>query len=193
MTEAEGVDKVKNDESVGDGQPEEVTADQDNMEEAAEEVDELSLVRRENEELQKKLLLLAADFDNYKKRMERDRGLALKYAEENILKELLPAIDNLERALDQGRDVQKTEDLLAGVEMTYKGIMAALEKFEVTAMDTVGTIFDPNQHEALTVQESEEAEPNSVLAEFQKGYIYKDRLIRPAKVVVAKEVEGNNG
>jgi len=186
----EGVDKVQNGESVDDGQPEEVAADQDMAEEVA-EVDELTRVSQENEELQNKLLLLAADFDNYKKRMERDRGLALKYAEENILKELLPAIDNLERALDQGREVQNTEDLLAGVEMTYKGIMTALAKFEVVALESVGFPFDPNQHEALTVQESDEAEPNSVMAEFEKGYVYKDRLIRPAKVVVAKQVEGN--
>ncbi len=190
MAGDEGVDKVQNGESVDDGQPEEVAADQDMAEEVA-EVDELTRVSQENEELQNKLLLLAADFDNYKKRMERDRGLALKYAEENILKELLPAIDNLERALDQGREVQNTEDLLAGVEMTYKGIMTALAKFEVVALESVGFPFDPNQHEALTVQESDEAEPNSVMAEFEKGYVYKDRLIRPAKVVVAKQVEGN--
>lgn len=152
----------------------------------ADKVDELEQARVEAAEAKDKLLRLAAEFDNYRKRMERDRAIALKYAEEQVLKELLPCIDNLERAIEQGRKTERAGDLLAGVELTYKGLMAAVSKFELVPLGSVGTPFDPNIHEALAMEESGEVSPNSVLREFEKGYMYKDRLIRPAKVVVAK-------
>jgi len=155
----------------------------------AEEITELEKTKLELEETKDKLLRLAAEFENYKRRMERDRGLALKYAEESIIKELLPSVDNLERALEQGKETHNAEDLLAGVELTHKGLVTALQKFEVTPMDCLGAPFDPNHHEALAMEETDEMDANSVLKEFQKGYTYKDRLIRPAKVVVAKRAE----
>ena len=136
-----------------------------------------------------KLMRLAAEFENYKKRMERDRGLALKYREEQVFKELLPCIDNLERAIVQGRKTGNSADLLAGVELTYKGLMTALEKFELLPMRSLGSPFDPNIHEALAMEETGEVDANCVVREFEKGYMYKDRLIRPAKVVVAKKTE----
>ena len=166
---------------------EEVAAEE--VSEEAEEITELEKTQLELEETKDKLLRLAAEFENFKKRMERERGLALKYAEESIIKELLPALDNLERALEQGKETHNAEDLLAGVELTHKGLMTTLEKFEVAPMDCIGAPFDPNHHEALAMEETDEMDPNSVLKEFQKGYTYKDRLIRPAKVVVSKKAE----
>ncbi|MCK5193164.1 MAG: nucleotide exchange factor GrpE, partial [Desulfobulbaceae bacterium] len=166
---------------------EEVAAEE--VSEEAEEITELEKTQLELEETKDKLLRLAAEFENFKKRMERERGLALKYAEESIIKELLPALDNLERALEQGKETHNAEELLAGVELTHKGLMTTLEKFEVASMDCVGAPFDPNHHEALAMEETDEMDPNSVLKEFQKGYTYKDRLIRPAKVVVSKKAE----
>jgi len=151
------------------------------------EIDELEQARLEAAETADKLLRLAAEFENYRKRMERDRALALKYAEEQVFKELLPCIDNLERAIEQGRKANNAGDLLAGVELTYKGLMTALEKFELVPMQSIGIPFDPNIHEALAMEVSGEVDPNCVLREFEKGYMYKDRLIRPAKVVVAKK------
>jgi molecular chaperone GrpE len=165
----------------------EVAAEEVNEE--AEEITELEKAQLELEETKDKLLRLAAEFENFKRRMERDRGLALKYAEESIIKELLPSVDNLERALEQGKETHNAEDLLAGVELTHKGLVTALEKFEVASMDCLGAPFDPNHHEALAMEETDEMDANSVLKEFQKGYTYKDRLIRPAKVVVAKKAE----
>ncbi len=153
------------------------------------ELDELEQARLQLAETNDKLLRLAAEFENYKKRLERERGLALKYAEEQILKELLPGIDNLERAIEEGRKTENASDLLAGVELTYKGMISTLEKFEVTALESIGQQFDPNIHEALAMEETEEVEPNCVFREFQKGYMFKDKLIRPAKVVVAKNSE----
>ena len=166
---------------------EEVAAEE--VSEEAEEITELEKTQLELEETKDKLLRLAAEFENFKKRMERERGLALKYAEESIIKELLPALDNLERALEQGKETHNAEELLAGVELTHKGLMTTLEKFEVAPMDCLGAPFDPNHHEALAMEETDEMDPNSVLKEFQKGYTYKDRLIRPAKVVVSKKAE----
>jgi molecular chaperone GrpE len=151
-------------------------------------VSELEKAQQEAEKAKDTMLRLAAEFENYKRRMERERSIALKYAEESLVKELLPAIDNLERAIEQGKESHNVEDLLAGVELTHKGLMAALEKFEVAPMESIGEPFDPNHHEALAMEESDDMDANSVLKEFQKGYKYKDRLIRPAKVVVAKKV-----
>ncbi|MFZ5758457.1 MAG: nucleotide exchange factor GrpE [Thermodesulfobacteriota bacterium] len=151
--------------------------------------DELAQARAQVTELQDKLLRLAAEFENYRKRMERDRSIALKYAEEPVLKELLPFIDNLERAIEQGRKTHNADDLLAGVELICKGLLTTLEKFSLAPLASIGQPFDPNIHEALAVEASSEVEPNCVLREFEKGYMYKDRLIRPAKVVVAKKDE----
>lgn len=152
-------------------------------------IDELEQVRAEAADMKDKLMRLAAEFENYKKRMERDRGFALKYREEQVFKELLPCIDNLERAIEQGRKTGNSADLLAGVELTYKGLMTALEKFELLPMRSLGSPFDPNIHEALAMEETGEVDANCVVREFEKGYMYKDRLIRPAKVVVAKKTE----
>ena len=138
------------------------------------------------QESEDKVLRLAADFDNTKKRLERERDISLKYAEENILKELLPGIDNIERAMDQAQEANNIESLLEGVQLTRDGLLGTLEKFGVKAMESVGEVFDPNIHEAIAMEETETMEPNFVLREFQKGYVYKDRLLRPAKVVVTK-------
>lgn len=185
--EAEADLKNEEDVEMSGSVDEEVAAEE--ISEEAEEITELEKTQLELEETRDKLLRLAAEFENFKKRMARERGLALKYAEESIIKELLPAIDNLERALEQGKETHNAEDLLAGVELTHKGLLTTLEKFEVASMDCVGDPFDPNHHEALAMEETDEMDPNSVLKEFQKGYTYKDRLIRPAKVVVSKKAE----
>jgi len=148
----------------------------------------LEEVRNQLKESEDRLLRVAADFENTKKRLERDREISLKFAEENVLKELLPGIDNIERAMEQGKEANSIESLLEGVELTRDGLLATLEKFGVKAMESVGEPFDPNLHEALAMEETDEMAPNMVLREFQKGYLYKDRLLRPAKVIVSKPV-----
>ena len=146
----------------------------------------LEEARNKLRESEDRILRLAADFDNTRKRLEREREISLKYAEENILKELLPGIDNIERAMEQGRDANNLESLIEGVELTRNGLLATLEKYGVKAIDSIGQPFDPNIHEALAMEETDEMEPNMVLREFQKGYLYKDRLLRPSKVIVSK-------
>ncbi len=143
-----------------------------------------ALVR--NLELEDKLLRMAAEQDNFKKRMQRERETALKYAEETILRELLPFLDNLERAVDQCKCSPDAGALLAGVEMTCKGLLNTLEKLGVQPLAGEGQPFDPNFHEAVAMEASADVPENLILQEYQKGYMFKDRLIRAAKVVVSK-------
>ena len=141
-------------------------------------------------DLKDKMLRLAADYENYKKRNERERLATMKYAGENIFREFLPVVDNLERAISQGvvegADAEKNlAGLLEGVELTLKSLYTSLEKFEVKAIESVGEPFDPNKQEALTMEASDTVPANHVSTEFEKGYFYKDRLLRAAKVIVS--------
>lgn len=145
-----------------------------------------SSLEEEKNALQDKLLRLAADFENYKKRMIRDRETLFKYSEEGLLKELLPSIDNLERALAHQGTGGEENALHEGIDLTLKALLAATAKFGLTAILSVGQPFDPNLHEALAMEESTDFPPQTVLREFEKGYHYKDRLLRAAKVVVTK-------
>jgi molecular chaperone GrpE len=141
-------------------------------------------------DLRDKMLRLAADYENFKKRIERERAVTMKYAGEYIFREFLPVVDNLERAISlgvvNGADAEKNlAALLEGVELTLKSLLTSLEKFEVKAIDSVGEKFDPNKHEALTMEPSDTVAVNHVTNEFEKGYFYKDRLLRAAKVIVS--------
>ena len=160
-----------------------IVSDQDEEKDVFAELEE---ARQKLQESEEKVLRLAAEFENTKKRLQRERETSLKYAEENVLKELLPGIDNIDRAMEQGQDSNSMESLLEGIELTRKGLSATLEKFGVKAIESIGEPFDPNIHEAVAMEETEEMEPNRVLKEFQKGYLYKDRLLRAAKVIVSK-------
>ncbi len=144
----------------------------------------------ESADLRDKVLRVAAEFENYKKRMERERSAMLKYAGEHIFREMLPVVDNLERAVTQGivagvEPDKNLEALLEGVQLTLKSLLGILEKFEVTPISTAGEPFDPNIQEALTMEASDSIPANHVISEFEKGYRYKDRLLRPARVVVS--------
>lgn len=151
---------------------------------------ELAEAQQEIADLRDKMLRAAAENENFKKRVERERLASLKYAGETIFKEILPVIDNLERALTQGvvEGVPAEKNLAAlleGVQLTLKSLVATLEKFEVKSIDSVGKPFDPKHQDAMTMAESDNVPANHVLTEFEKGYSYKDRLLRPAKVVVS--------
>ncbi len=154
------------------------------------EEDKLAAAQAELAEYRDKMLRAVAEFDNYKKRMERDRQAAMKYAGEHILREMLPVVDNLERAIAQGiiaenAAEQKLAALLEGVQLTLKSMLAVLEKFEVKAIESVGRPFDPNLQEALVMEPSDVVPASHVVSEFEKGYYYKDRLLRVAKVIVS--------
>jgi len=128
-----------------------------------------------------------ADLENYRKRVQREKEDLSRFANENLLREILPVVDNLERALAHARQSDgETGGLLEGVEMTLGQFQRVLEKFGVTAVCAVGEPFDPARHEALGQVESAEHPPNSVAQEMQKGYLLNDRLLRPALVMIAK-------
>jgi len=162
---------------------------------AAEENEvDIETLLQELEETREQMLRVAADADNFKKRMERDKEKLLKYAGENILRELLTTKDNLDRALEQGEieggdPKQRLEGLLAGVDLTRKGLESMLERFKVVPLDTVGKPFNPDEMDALTMEASEEVPANHVLREFAKGYTFKDRILRHAQVVVSSGPE----
>ncbi len=128
-----------------------------------------------------------ADLENYRKRAQREKEDLSRFANENLLREILPVVDNLERALEHARQEDGGNGgLLQGVEMTLGQLQRVLEKFGVTAVCCVGEPFDPARHEALGQVESAEYPPNAVAQELQKGYLLNDRLLRPALVMVAK-------
>ena len=138
--------------------------------------------------LRDKMLRAAAENENFKKRIERERSASLKYAGEQIFREMLPAVDNLERAIaHQGETVADSaeKNLRALVELTLKSLITTLEKFQVKPIESVGEKFDPKHHEALTMEASDTVPETHVVNQFEKGYYYKDRLLRAAKVTVS--------
>ena len=164
------------------------------MKDSVSEEPQVEQLQQELAESKDQLLRLAAEFENFKKRMERERENLVKYAGENILRELLSTVDNLDRALEQGSTdsvdtQQKLDSMLEGVELTHKGLLATLEKFEVEPIESIGKEFDPNEHEAMTMEPSDSVPANHVLQEFVKGYRFKERLLRPSKVVVSQGSE----
>ena len=136
-----------------------------------------------------RLLRVTAEFENYKKRMEREMNDFRKFANESLIKDILPIVDNLERALEIpcGNDENAFDSLREGVQMTLKGLLSSLERFGVVAIESLNKPFDPNFHQAVMQEESEGHADNMVSKELQKGYIINDRLLRPAMVVVSKK------
>jgi len=128
-----------------------------------------------------------AELENYRKRAQRDRQDLLKFGNENILRELLPVIDNLDRAVQHARETEgDNQGLIQGVEMTLGQFSRVLEKFQVIPFDSLGEMFDPARHEAMGQYETSDYPPNAIAQELQKGYLLHDRLLRPAMVMIAK-------
>ncbi len=137
----------------------------------------------QNRELHDRMLRLAAEFENWKKRSRREQEEASMRGREALLKEILPALDNLERAL---KAAPEKDPVAVGVRLVDKQLLGALEKFEVKRFSALGEPFDPNLHEAIQQVESAEVAPGSVATEFAQGYMIGARLLRAAMVGVAK-------
>ncbi len=131
-------------------------------------------------------LRVSAEFDNYKKRTAREMNDFRKFANESLVKDLLPVVDNLERALASSEDNGETDSIKEGIQLTLKEILKILDRFSVTPIDALGKNFDPCFHQAVLQEETGDQAENTVLKEFQKGYMLHDRLIRPSMVVVSK-------
>jgi molecular chaperone GrpE len=128
-----------------------------------------------------------ADAQNAKRRAEQDVERARKFALERFCSELLPVVDNLERALEAASGGEEAiKPIAEGVELTLKSFLDALRKFNIEAVDPQGEPFDPNLHQAMSMVENPEVEPNTVIAVMQKGYTLNGRLVRPAMVMVSK-------
>jgi molecular chaperone GrpE len=132
-----------------------------------------------------KFLRERADLENLRKRFQKEKEDLLKYGNENLVVEILPVVDNLERALSHVSGEECSSAVNEGVRMTLSMLMSSLKKFGVTPLTSAGEPFDPNFHQAVGQVESADVEPNRVVQEFQKGYMLNDRLLRPAMVTVS--------
>jgi molecular chaperone GrpE len=153
---------------------------------------ELRKLRAERDDLSEKLVRRQADFDNFRKRTERERHETYQRALGDVVGRLLPVLDNFQRALDAQRSLEAGESeefrhLLHGVELINKQFGGVLESLGVEAVPTVGHSFDPHLHEAVAAEESDEHAPDTVMEELQRGYRLGEKLLRPAMVKVAKQ------
>lgn len=147
--------------------------------------DELTSKTEECKTINDKYLRLAAEFENYKRLTQRDQREQIRFGNEQLLKELLPVVDNMERAIKAARTNGSDSALIQGVELTLKQLLGILAKFGVQAIETAGQDFDPSAHQAVSYGPSNEVPANRVLDEFQKGYRLHDRILRAAMVSVS--------
>ncbi|WP_116367474.1 nucleotide exchange factor GrpE [Parahaliea mediterranea] len=155
--------------------------------EAAAEDDPLAQLQDEVAQLKDVALRAQAEAQNAKRRAELDVEKARKFALEGFARELLPVVDNLERALESAAgDEAQVKAIAEGVELTLKSLQDALKRFNIVAVDPQGEPFDPQLHQAMSMVENPDVEPNTVIAVMQKGYTLNERLVRPAMVMVSK-------
>lgn len=159
-------------------------------EEAAEEEKDLeSLLAQKTQEAQEyydRLLRLAAELENVRKRQEREMAEWRQYANEGLIKELLPVLDNLERAMEHGHQAGAPEALMEGLDLVRQDFLKVLSRFGVTPVESLGEPFNPAYHHAVMEEDAPELEDKTVLRELQKGYLLQNRLLRPAMVVVSR-------
>jgi molecular chaperone GrpE len=148
---------------------------------------------KELAELKDRYLRALADNENARKRIRQQSDETVRLQRENILRELLPVVDNLERAVDAARGGGNGEPIVEGVEMVLRSLLDFLKTHGVTQLTSVGQPFDPQRHEAVDQIASSQYPPNTVVNEFHRGYQIGDRLLRPARVAVTKGTPGNGG
>jgi len=125
-----------------------------------------------------------ADLENYRKRVNREKEELLKYGNKSLIEEILPVVDNMERALAHAPE-DGQDSVVEGIRMTHGMLVTALKKFGVTPLEAVGTPFDSAFHQAMAQVPTDEYPPNTVVEEYQKGYLLKERLLRPSMVTVS--------
>ena len=183
----EQVDEPANEE-ISASDPEEVDDPQEDF--SAKLQSQIDGLLAEKSALYDKLLRGQAEFENYRKRTERERGELYQHGRDDVLLQFLPVVDNFERALSSLETSEgDAEALRHGVELIHKQFKDALSKFGLEAVEAVGQTFDPHVHEAVTTEATDKHKENTVIQEFQRGYKIGDRLLRPAKVKVASSPE----
>jgi molecular chaperone GrpE len=184
VTKRGQVDSLKK----AEGAPESVEAEVPVSVETPEEAYDDVLAKKDEEikQLQDRILRLAAEMENSRKRLDREKAEGISFANERLIRELFPVIDNLERAVQHGEDEANCQSLLDGVRMTLKSFEDVLGRFGCASFESEGKPFDPNFHEAVMQRESADHPEKTILQELQKGYMLRDRLLRPAMVIVSK-------
>jgi molecular chaperone GrpE len=146
---------------------------------------DLARLREERRALYDRMIRLAAEFENYRKRIERERARMREDALAEVLTELLPIVDDFERALEGAHWFRDLDGVLHGLRLIHRRLCDLLARFNVRPIETLGRPFDPTRHEAFAVEPTDEYEENTILDEYQRGYMMGDRLLRPARVKVA--------
>ena len=148
--------------------------------------DELTALRQERDDLMARLQRVSADYVNYQKRAQKDLAQSREYANEALIKALLVVLDDMERALQAAREhAQGDNPLLTGMQLVYDKALQVLGAFGVEPVEAEGKPFDPQVHQAVSMQATDQRPPQTVLAQLQRGYLLKGRVLRPASVVVA--------
>ncbi|HAU08774.1 nucleotide exchange factor GrpE [Gammaproteobacteria bacterium] len=188
-------DQVENEASPELATEDASVADAQDTPEGEQPADEMSLLQEQLEAAEAaagmardELLRVQAEMQNLRRRTEQDIEKAHKFGQEKFSTELLAVMDNLERsaAAAEASEDEAVQAIKEGVELTLKGFMDCFKRFNIEAVDPLGEPFDPQLHQAMSIQESPDAEPNSVIAVMQKGYTLHGRVIRPAMVMVSK-------
>lgn len=189
LTDNENVEQTE--QKSADSAPEEVETVEENTTKEADPTKQIEELQTEIGRLKEKLeeadnryLRLQADFDNFRRRTRLDQEASEKYRAQAIVTDLLSVLDNFERALQIEAENEQTKSLLEGVDMVYRGLLDALKKEGVKPIEAVGKEFDPQKHHAVMQGEDENFPAGVVIEEFQKGYLLKDRVIRPSMVKV---------
>ncbi|NPV90225.1 MAG: nucleotide exchange factor GrpE [Firmicutes bacterium] len=156
---------------------------------------ELDASKQRVETYYRRLLRMEADFDNFRRRARAEKEEIQLHAAEKVITGLLPVLDNLERALEAVKNTHDIEALIQGLEMVHRGFKDILDREGLKVMEVLGRDFDPEMHEAMAQVPAAEAETpdNTIVREFQKGYLLRGKVIRPARVAVAKEVSPESG
>ncbi len=170
--------EVLNEPQAAEGGVEELSAD---------EIREMSARAAERDEFYDKFLRARAELENYRKRMQREKENIQDFAVIDLARALLPVLDDLDRALNAPRDNRHVKHFLKGIKLIEAQLFKVLEDKGVKPVKALGEVFDPNLHEAVTVDAASDKPDNTVVEELQRGYIYKDKIVRPAKVKVAKK------
>lgn len=182
---------VKNDETtekVESTENEELNTAEEESESSAEAVDDNVQELKKDEDYKSKYFYLAAEFENTRKRFEREKQNLVKFGNEKILGDLLEVVDNLERTMDaiSADEDEKVKNIAIGIEFVQKQFFTILENHGLTIVEALGKPFDPNFHEAMSTEEKEGTESGIVLKVFQNGWVLNGRLLRAAKVIVSK-------
>ncbi|MBW2559962.1 MAG: nucleotide exchange factor GrpE [Deltaproteobacteria bacterium] len=186
MVEEFGEDRRHEEEPQGSGKRDTVHARPTSKKELIARLEE---VERESDENHDRYLRAVAELENYKKRAARDRQDFIKYANETLLRDILPMVDSMERALEQAATSGDFEAFVDGLKLIHDTAISILGKHGATKIDAVGNVFDPNFHEALMQVEGKKEQDNTVAEEFETGYLLNGRLLRPSKVSISKHID----